>query len=309
MINRRELFKGIGATAALSLLPGIGKAGKPYKPARAFTYCLNMATIRGHNLGFVKELEVAAAAGFNSVEIWMDTLQKYIANGGTLTDAKKRLHDLGIVVDNCIGFAPWIIEDEAKRKQGIEQMKREMEMLAQLGCRRTAAPPAGATQGAVLNLNQVADRYRAILELGDTTGVIPQLELWGFSANLSRLSEVMYVALQSGHPSAKVLLDIFHLYKGQSNIDTLPLVSSKAIDILHMNDYPANLSPASITDADRIYPGDGIAPISRVLQILQSPGKPLILSVEVFNKNYYQQDALEVCKTALTKMKAIVKAV
>ena len=77
------------------------------------------------------------------------------------------------------------------------------------------------------------------------------------------------------------------------------------MDILHINDYPANVTPATITDADRIYPGDGVAPLKRILQVLQKPGQPLILSTEVFNKAYYNQDALTVAKTALAKMKAV----
>jgi sugar phosphate isomerase/epimerase len=161
MINRRELFKGLGATAGLSLLPDVSNAYTPNKAAGSFSYCLNMATIRGHKLGFAKELEVASKAGFRGVEIWIDSLQAYLTQGGTLKDAKKRLDDTGIVVENCIGFAQWIVEDEVKRKDGLEQMKREMEMLAQIGCKRTAAPPAGATDTAVLDLNRVAERYRA----------------------------------------------------------------------------------------------------------------------------------------------------
>jgi len=111
--------------------------------------------------------------------------------------------------------------------------------------------------------------------------------------------------MQTGHPSAKVLLDIFHLYKGGTSLDTLHLMSPSAVDILHMNDYPANITPANITDADRVYAGDGVAPIKRILQILQKETQPLILSTEVFNKKYYSQDALTVAKTALDKMKAI----
>ncbi|MEO5889368.1 MAG: TIM barrel protein [Ferruginibacter sp.] len=309
MINRRDILKGFGASAALAVLPGFSKAGKLNKPAASFTYCLNMATIRGHNLDFIQELEVASKAGFHAVEIWMDRLQTYVEKGGTLKDAKKRLEDLGIVVENCIGFAPWIIEDQAKRSAGLDQMKREMEMLAQIGCKRTAAPPGGATDAPVLDLKLVAERYRVILELGVQTGVIPQLEMWGFSKNLSKVSEVMFVALESGHPAARVLLDIFHIYKGGNSIETLPLINSAAVEILHMNDYPKNLTAAVITDADRIYPGDGIAPVKRVLEILQNPVRPLIISVEVFNKNYYKQDALEVAKTALAKMKAVVEKV
>ncbi len=306
-ISRRKILQLFGASAGVAMLPRISKstttAAPPATPS--FTYCLNMATIRGHNLGFVKELETASKAGFRSVEIWIDSLQTYLDKGGTLSDAGKRLSDLGITVENNIGFAQWIVDDDATRQKGIEQMKKEMDMLAQIGCKRTAAPPVGATDTPGLDLNKAAERYRTILELGDKTGVIPQLEMWGFSKNLSRVNEVLYVAMQTGHPSAKVLLDVFHLYKGETPLDTLHLMSPSAVDILHMNDYPANITAANITDADRVYAGDGVAPVKRILQILQKQDKPLIISTEVFNKNYYSQDALTVAKTALAKMKAV----
>ncbi|MCW3111727.1 MAG: Xylose isomerase protein barrel [Segetibacter sp.] len=309
MMNRRNLLKSLSATAALPFLPDVTHAQPPKKTAASFIYCINMATIRGHKLGFVKELEIASKAGFRAAEIWIDSLQTYLKEGGTLKDAKKRLDDLGIKVENLIGFAPWIIDDDAKRKEGLEQMKREMDMLAQIGCKRTAAPPVGATNIAGLDLKLAAERYRAILELGDKTGVVPQLEMWGHSKNLSRVSEVAYVALESGHSSAKVLLDIFHLYKGGSSLETLPLINPASLEIFHMNDYPSNLTPATSTDADRIYPGDGVAPIKRILQTLVKREKPLILSVEVFNKNYYAQDALVVAKTALAKLKAVTAGI
>jgi sugar phosphate isomerase/epimerase len=305
MMNRREVLKGIGALTGVSLLPYSQQAAAKPGAAADFIYCLNMATIRGHKLGFIKELEVASKGGFRAIEIWMDSLKTYLDTGGTLADAKKRLDDLGLRVESAIGFSQWIIDDESLRMQGIEQMKKEMEMLARIGCKRTAAPPAGATDKPGLDLKAAADRYRRILELGDKTGVVPQLEMWGFSKNLARVSEVMYVALESGHPSAKILLDIFHLYKGGSPIETLHLISNTSLDILHMNDYAWNKPATTITDSDRIYPGDGIAPIRRILQVLKNPARPLLLSVEVFNKTYYSLDPLQVVKTALTKMKAV----
>jgi len=304
-INRRETVKKIGAAVGLSCLPLLSEA-KP-APKSAFTLCLNMSTIRGQNLGFVKELEVASKAGFRSVEIWMDSLQKYLDQGGTLPDARKRLNDLGLKVENAIGFASWIVDDEATRAKGLDQLKREMEMLAQLGCKRTAAPPSGATQNPGLDLKKAAERYRTILELGDKTGVVPQLEMWGPSKNLSRVSEVLYVAAESGHPSARLLLDVYHLYKGSSSLDSLPLVGKAGIEVFHVNDYAATTSPAVITDADRIYPGDGVAPLPRILQAIRNPDRPIVLSFEVFNKGYYAQDALLVAQTAFTKMKAVTK--
>jgi sugar phosphate isomerase/epimerase len=308
-LNRREILKWAGAAAGTSLLPRVVHSVPSNSAKASLTYCLNMATIRGHNLGFVKELQTASKAGFRSVEIWMDSLQTYLDKGGTLQSARKILSDLGITVENTIGFAAWIVDDDAKRAKGIDQLKREMEMLAQIGCKRVAAPPMGATEGAALDLNQAAERYRSILELGQKTGVVPHLELWGFSKNLSKVSEVMYVAVESGHPSARVLLDTYHIFKGGSSLDTLHMVSTSAVELFHVNDYSAKFERSVITDADRIYPGDGVAPISRILKQFVSPQRPLIISLEVFNKTYYSHDPLTVAKTALAKMKSSTKGI
>ncbi|MCU0353790.1 MAG: sugar phosphate isomerase/epimerase [Cytophagales bacterium] len=304
MPNRRHFLKTVGA-AAFPLLPAASVFAAP--PARgSFVYCLNTSTIRGHNLGLSKELETVSKAGFRSVEIWMDTLQAYLEKGGTTAQVRRMLSDLGLTCENAIGFAPWIVDDDAARAKGLDQLKREMELLAQIGCRRTAAPPIGAHQSTdpKLDLKYVAERYRAALEIGVQTGVVPQLELWGFAQNLSRLSEVMYVATECGHPAARVLLDVYHLYKGGSSLDALPLVGKPGVEIFHVNDYPAHLTPAAITDADRVYPGDGVAPLARIAQAIRNPDRPVVLSFEVFNKTYYAQDPLLVARTALQKMKA-----
>lgn len=291
------------------MLPRITHAEPVVRKSKSFIPCLNMATIRGHNLGFVKELETASKAGFRAVEIWMDTLQKYLQGGGTLADARRILSDNGMEVVNSIGFAEWIVDDEARRKKGVDQLAKEMELLAAIGCKRVAAPPMGAVQEAGLSLQRAAERYRTILELGDKTGVVPHLELWGFAKNLNRLADVTYVAIESGHPSARVLLDVYHLYKGGSAMETLPFVSPHAVEIFHLNDYTGTIKPAAITDADRIYPGMGIAPIKQQLQLLRHDDRPLYLSVELFNKDYYKQDALQVAKTAFEQTRKLMGGV
>jgi 2-keto-myo-inositol isomerase len=305
MVNRRQAVKLLGLTSASTLISFKGNAIPfPKRAVDKFGYCLNMATLRGHKLGFVKELEIASKAGFTMVEIWIDSLQEFLAKGGKVSEVNKYLQDFNITAANAIGFAKWIVDDDVVRKQGVEQMKKEMDLLAQIGCKRVAAPPVGATDKAGLDLRKAAERYRAILELGDQSGVVPHLELWGFSKNLCTTAEVMFVALQSGHPSARILLDVYHLYKGGSSLETLPLIAKRAVEVIHVNDYPAKPTE-TIVDADRVHPGDGTAPVKRILDILNDPQKPLIISEEVFNAAYYKQDPLEVAKTAMTKMRKI----
>jgi sugar phosphate isomerase/epimerase len=316
-VTRRQTLAAVAASFTLPFVSNDSSAAVATSSASSvtadsgFTLCLNMSTIRGHKLGLVKELETASKGGFRSVEIWIDSLQEYLKSGGTLPDLKKRLGDLGIRVENAIGFAPWIIDDDAARAKGVEQLQREMELLAQIDCKRVATPAVGAQtpNSPKLDLYKIAERYRKILEVSDKTGVIPQLELWGFSKNLNKLSEVMFVAIESGHPSARLLLDIYHLYKGGSSRDSLKLVGKPAIEIFHVNDYTADFTPEKITDADRVFPGDGVAPIRETLAQIKRPDRPIVLSLEVFNKNYYAQDPLTVTKTAMEKMKAMVKGV
>lgn len=304
-MNRRKALSSVLAVSGAGLLPvDLSKSKKP-----SFIYSLNMSTLRGHKLGFRKELEVAAKAGYGSVEIWINTLQDYLKTGGTLAEAKRIIDDLGIKVEDAIGFATWIVDDETARAKALDQLKMEMEQLAQIGCPRVAAPPMGATTGASLDLAKVAERYRTILELGDKTGVVPHLELWGFSKNLSRVGEILYVAVESGHPSARVLMDVYHLHKGGSGMDSVKDVGKPLVEIFHINDYPATPPKETITDADRVYAGDGVAPLKDLLISLKNPEKPVILSFEVFNKDYYAQDALLVAKTGLAKMKKVTEGI
>jgi len=312
-ISRRKALQLIGVAAAGTTM-ALKAEGKPNQtPASGglkYTYCLNMSTIRGQNLGFMKELTTAAAAGFHSVEIWMDSMQQYLQNGGSMKEVKILLNDLGLKVEDCISFNKWIVDDAVVRQQGIENMKREMEMLAQIGCKRMAATGMGTTDNDVPNLDVIASRYRTILDIGSSFGVVPQIEMWGFLKNLQDVAEVLYIAMKSRHPAARVLLDVFHLYRGNTSLETLSLMDPNAVEMFHMNDYPAGFPYQTITDADRIYPGDGLAPIKQTLSILlQNRKTPLVLSTELFNKIYYRQDALTVAKTSLEKMKMIVESI
>jgi sugar phosphate isomerase/epimerase len=73
-----------------------------------------------------------------------------------------------------------------------------------------------------------------------------------------------------------------------------------------MNDYPADPPRATIGDKDRVYPGDGVAPLTTILKSLFAVGFAGTLSLELFNPEYWKQDPLLVARTGLEKMKAAV---
>ena len=312
-LSRRDAVTRTGALVGAVLSGGAWQAKadaptpQPPSSQAPFVFCLNTGTIRGQKLGIVKEAEVAAQAGFQGFEPWVGTIDEYSKSGGSLPDLKKRLADLGLSLESAISFPEWIVDDDAKRAAGLERAKRDMDVLSQLGGKRLATPPAGATNTPGLDLARAAERYRALLELGDRMGIVPQLEVWGFSKNLSRLSQCALVAIEAAHPKACVLADIFHLYKGGSDFGGLRLLSGQAIQVFHVNDYPADPPRDQINDSFRVFPGDGVAPLTQILRDLRSTGAGKVLSLELFNKKYWQQDAALTAREGLDKMKAAVR--
>jgi 2-keto-myo-inositol isomerase len=302
-LSRRQWLAG-SLTAGLA---ATARAAADASNPEPFGYCLNTATIMGQKLPLVQQVEVASRAGYRGIEPWVRDLDAHVKGGGDLKDVAKRIRDRGLSVESAIGFAEWAVDDDGRRRKGLEQARHDMDLVAQIGGKRIAAPPAGATDRAAANLLQLAERYRALLEIGTNFGVVPQVEIWGFSRSISRVGEAVQVAMDSGHPKACVLADVYHLYKGGSDFGWVHLLGPGAFGVLHVNDYPATPPRAEITDAFRVYPGDGVAPLAGFLRDLHAIGFRGMLSLEVFNREYWRQDALTVARTGLEKLRAVVR--
>jgi 2-keto-myo-inositol isomerase len=314
-LSRRHWLAASAGLAAVTTIDRTVGATEPQRNATRstsaearFRYCLNTATIRGQKLSPPEQIDVAADAGYQGIEPWVGDLKEHADKGRSLGDLAKQIRDRGLAVPSTIAFFPWIVEDASQRARGLEQAKREMDLALRIGATRIAAPPAGARDSDRISLQAAAERYRALLDLGVSMGIVPHLELWGFSKVFSRLAEAVLIAMESGHPQACLLLDVFHLYKGGSDFRELRFVSGRVMHVLHMNDYPARPPRAQINDAARVFPGDGVAPLALVLRTLHEGGFDGFLSLEVFNRDYWRQDAHLVARTGIQKMRACVQS-
>lgn len=317
-LSRRSLF---AAGAAVVAATAIRADEKKPDPKAAFKFCLNTSTIRigegqwGKPRPITESIDIASKAGYSAIEPWIQELDEYTKGGGTLKDLKKRFADAGLVVPDAIGFAEWLVNDDDRRKKGLENAKRDMDKVLAIGGSRIAAPPVGATAGGSrrddpkftepVSAVVAAERYRALLDLGKSMGVTPLVEVWGHSASLGKLGETLLAAMECGAEGGAVLPDVYHLYKGGSGFSGLKLMSGSAIGIFHVNDYP-KIERGKIVDQDRVYPGDGVAPLKEVFATLKAIGYAGYLSLELFNRDYWKQDPNEVAKTGLAKMKDVV---
>lgn len=301
-MNRRESLKAIGLATAGLMFPktGVNFSGKE---ETNFRFCLNTSTISGQNLGLMQNIEIASRAGYDSLELWIRDIQEYLDDGNSLTSLNRYIRDTGIEIANAIGFSPWLSDIYETSERGFSQMRVEMDMLASIGCTRIAAAPAGEFEHSELNLFEAGEKYRRLLDLGRETGVTPQLEFWGSSPVLFHMGQIMMAAAVADDAGVRLLPDVYHLFRGGSGFESLKMLQGNMIEVFHINDYPGGKPREEQNDADRIYPGDGAAPMNQIYADLKAMGGVKYLSLELFNRTYWQQDALEVAKTGLEKMK------
>lgn len=304
-MNRRESLQMIGLTTAALVIPQVACSNNGKKETQ-FRFCLNTSTISGQKLGLKATIETAARAGYDSLELWVRDIQGWLEEGSSLSSLSGFIKDNGLEVANAIGFAPWMSDDDEISTRGFNQMRTEMEMMAELGCKRIAAPPAGDFKNQEINLFLAGERYRRLLELGRQTGVMPQLEFWGASKVLYHMGQVMMIAAVANDADARLLPDVYHMFRGGSGYNTLKMIQGHTIEIFHMNDFPAHIARTDQKDADRVYPGDGAAPMKEIIEDLKNMGGVKYLSLELFNTDYWQQDALTVAKTGLEKIRQFI---
>jgi sugar phosphate isomerase/epimerase len=309
--SRREVLGSVvgsvGAVAA-GALPSAASVSQPKARQRSaaepFGYCLNTSTIRGNQLGIVREVEAIGKAGFDAIEPWITEIDTYTKDGGTLKDLGRRISDGGLTVANAIAFNAFLNDDPAQRAAGMEALKTDMDKVAQIGGARIAVPPG---RGPAVNLDNAAKYYREALELGEKMGVHPLCELWGTHPVLGPLRNGIYVTVAAGRPDASLLLDVFHIYKSGTQFISLRQINGGALHVIHINDYPQAADSSTLNDSNRVYPGDGVAPFPQILRDMRDNGFRGYFSLELFNKDYWAKPAEENLKTGLEKMRAVVK--
>ncbi|MFN8208987.1 MAG: sugar phosphate isomerase/epimerase [Bacteroidales bacterium] len=306
MPTRRELLKTAGLASLAMTLPRPSIAAALVEQTFTFRFCLNTSTISGQNPGLFGYLDIASRAGYDGVELWVRDVEEWQKQGKSLAALKKKISDCKLSVENAIGFAQWMVPDESLRKAGMQQMKNEMEMMAELGCIRIAAPPSGVKPESMPDLFKVASRYKELIDLGRKTGVMPQLEFWGASGTLYHLGQALMVTAAANDPDVHILADVFHMYRGDSGFESLKMLNGNLIEIFHVNDFVSSIPREQQKDSDRVYPGDGAAPWKLILSELKRMGGSKVLSVELFNETYWKEDALKVAVTALKKMQQLI---
>lgn len=271
-----------------------------------FDYCLNTSTIRSPGISVLEYVDIAADAGYDGIEPWAEEIDAWVEEGGTVEQIRERADSRGIRIVNLIAFFEWAVPETDRHARGLEEAIRCFEMAQVLECPYVATAPKGIHDREV-DLFSVARRFAELSDAVSEFSPKPLLEFWGIARTLGTVGEALLVAAESGVRDARLLTDIFHMYKGSGHQRGMDYLGPGRLGLVHVNDYPAVPARTDIEDEHRVYPGDGEAPWDEIVASLERQDYQGMLSLELFNPAYWAEGPVTTAQKGLKNLRNCVE--
>jgi 2-keto-myo-inositol isomerase len=258
---------------------------------------LNGATTMHADL--ITDIKAASAAGYELIELWASKLRKFLETN-TVADLKALL-----VENNLEPYSINSIEhitfrnavDYAKIKAECEEYSR---IAGEINCPYVVVVPGKLPENATEE-EIISESVKVLNELADIAqkhNVGLAFEFLGQTdCSVQTLDLDKKIVERVNRENVGLVIDTFHFYAGNSTFEAIETLDPKKLFIFHINDAE-DLPKTDLTDAHRLYPGEGILPIKEIKQRLDKIGYDRMVSIEIFRPEYWSEDPFEVARKA-----------
>jgi sugar phosphate isomerase/epimerase len=279
-MNRRELLALAGATA---LTPRVSARN-------GFVACVHEAT--STNFDYRTAMEGYSRAGIRAVEVML-TKAKEFADKNSVASARRLLDDLGlrpVSTSNQLG----LVEPNPARAKNLEELRWKCELAQALGGDRIVAPTLTREAFTEDDYKRGVDNLREAGEIARPFKITLMVEFTRLSTFAGTLSTALQLVRGANHPSVRVMMDTYHFWGGVSKFEDLELLRDGELHHLHFEDVPASPPREQLEQRHRAWPGQGIAPLRRILEVLKRKKYAGPASVEMFDPMIQATDPYQV---------------
>lgn len=293
-LNRRNfmtLSAGFGAlvAGATSMAPARAADGS------GLIVCMHGITSSEHD--FRTTVEGWARAGIKAIEPDLAKAREWEAVHGK-GSARKLIDDLGLVPYSSTNQL-YLDESGPRRDEAIEDLKWKVEMAQSLGADRLVIPSTASEVHTLADYDQLYENLYQAAEIAKPHGIALMLEFTRLSKLVATLRTSLHVVRTMNHPNLKFMVDVYHLWAGPSKFDDLDLIEPGEIHHVHFADTPAQPPLEVAEQKDRAFPGEGIAPLQRILDKLVEKGYNRALSLELFDMDIRRSDPFAVASKGI----------
>ena len=258
---------------------------------------LNGATTMHADL--TTDIKAASGAGYELIEIWAAKLREFLKTN-TVADLKNLLTDYNLEpysINSIEHITFRNADDYANIKTETEELSR---IAAEIGCPYVVVVPGKLPENATEE-KIIEESVNVLNELADIAGrynVGLAFEFLGqVDCSVQTLDLDKKIVEKVNRENVGLVIDTFHFYAGNSTFEAIETLDPKKLFIFHINDAE-NLPKESLTDAHRLYPGEGILPIKEIKERLDAIGYDRMVSIEIFRPEYWNDDPFNVAKKA-----------
>jgi 2-keto-myo-inositol isomerase len=245
-------------------------------------------------LPLAREVEVVAEAGYGGLELFIPKIGPFLEHqpAGELA---ARLRAAGLAPLSLNG----IENINLRTLDEFAAVKRECEWLSELaqaiGCPTIVVVPSPRPPGMAWPEVKAltVDALGELACLAGAHGVGLAFEfLAPAHCSVRTLAQGWEVVQATGCEDVGLAFDTYHFCVGGSSWESLEEFDAGRLRIVHINDVE-DRPLETLTDADRLLPGEGILPLGRMLARLKARGYDGAYSLEVMRPVYRQRDPLE----------------
>jgi 2-keto-myo-inositol isomerase len=170
----------------------------------------------------------------------------------------------------------------------------------EIGCPYIVVVP-GKLPANVSRDTVITESIRVLTELADIAvehGVSLAFEFLGQpDCSVQTLDLAKEIVEKVDRYNVGLVIDSFHFYAGNSSFGAIDSLDPKKLFIFHINDAE-DRPREELTDAHRLYPGEGILPLAEIKSRFDAIGYDRMVSIEIFRAQYWEQDPFEVARRA-----------
>lgn len=265
--------------------------------------CINQDTLRTTPTDTF--LKIAKRSGFDAVEFTIDKIQTMLEEG-ILRETGNLVRQNGLAAASINGPENFNLLGESKFTELLGGTRKIVDAAKELGCDLLIAVPSPAKQGmseedttsqTATSLTRLADHCGDEIRLG--------LEFLGFrECSINNLRAAMEVIRRVGRPNVGLCLDSYHMHVSDSKFADIAKLKAEQVFLVHVNDSERG-DRSRLTDANRLYPGEGVIDLRSFAGAIRSIGYDSYLSLELLRPAYWDQEAEAVAAKGRESLKQV----
>lgn len=272
-----------------------------------------------------QQIRIAQALGYDCLEITVDKIRDYLADGYTEEELRALTADLKIVGVGWLANSERSGEDWA----ALEEEAREIFRLADLvGAESVQLLTGPIDVNAVLahrdgrpydgyratldlteeeRIARMAENLAALADIAAEYGLCLYLEPLGW-ATISTCTQGAKIVELANRENVGVLIDFFHSYAAHETPEDIAAIDGKYIRGVHISDslFCAGDEIAIESVTRNVALGEGVLDLKAWVDAVKATGYDGWWSSEVFGTRLYQQDPMQAAGDLLAQMKQLL---